>query len=154
MRTRVLRRPIVFLRVRCGILISLMRTVRCRIVCCIIPHCIYKILLTYHLKTRSCTKLRTEWKFSSCMRTNHRIRKLTASRFVAGGCKWDRESINSSGNSRLLETITSEWCNIRHETPDAYAAYQTWMWNGSLDCTGVVKYESHVSYTFLFISLE
>jgi hypothetical protein len=41
MRTRVLRRPIVFLRVRCSILILLIKTVRCSIVRCIIPYCIF-----------------------------------------------------------------------------------------------------------------
>jgi hypothetical protein len=45
MRTRVLRRPIVFLSVpcsicvRCSILSLLIKTVRCRIVRCSIPHC-------------------------------------------------------------------------------------------------------------------
>ena len=41
MRTRVLLLPIVFLRVRCNILILLIETVRCSIVRCKIPHCIY-----------------------------------------------------------------------------------------------------------------
>jgi hypothetical protein len=118
--------PLAFLRVRCGILISLMRTVRCRIVCCIIRHCIYKIHLKYHLKSMSCSQVTNGMKvFVMHQDTHHRLCKLAASRFVAGGCKWDRKSINSSGNSRLLETVTSECSNIRHETPDAYSAYRT-----------------------------
>ena len=44
--------------------------------------------------------------------------------------------------------------NFRHETPDAYAAYRTWIWSGSVDCTCVVKYESNVLYTFLFYFLR
>jgi hypothetical protein len=55
MRTRVLRRPIVFLRVRCSIyvrcsiLILLIKAVRCSIVRCIILHCIYFIVETTHI---------------------------------------------------------------------------------------------------------
>lgn len=44
--------------------------------------------------------------------------------------------------------------SIRRETPDAYAAYRTWVWSGSVDCTGVLRYDSNVSGTFRFISLE
>jgi len=40
MRTRVLRRPIIFLHVRCSILTLLIKTVRCSI-----PHCIFKLLV-------------------------------------------------------------------------------------------------------------
>jgi len=53
MHTRVLSRPIVFLRarfsmcVRCSILISLIETVRCSIVRCSLPHCIFLITDTW-----------------------------------------------------------------------------------------------------------
>jgi hypothetical protein len=43
MRTRVLRRPIVFLRVRCSFLILLIKIVRFNIVRCSIPHSIFTV---------------------------------------------------------------------------------------------------------------
>jgi hypothetical protein len=51
----VLRRPIVFLLVRCsvcvrcGILILLIKTVRCSIVRCSVPHCILPIITTSNI---------------------------------------------------------------------------------------------------------
>jgi hypothetical protein len=86
--------------------------------------------------------------------TDHSPIKHTPSRFML-------QAANGAGNAISLHlAIRAFWKpshlsgNFRHETPDAYAAYRTCIWSGSVDCTGVVKYESSVLYTFVFISLE
>ena len=76
---RVLRRPIVFLRVRCSILILLTVTVRCSI-----PHCVCVcvththththfdgVLCIKHIKCEVISADRHWWKFIGCYSENH-----------------------------------------------------------------------------------